>query len=289
MAMAWDAFAGLMQGAIGSRAFRIEAQLNNKLRKLAADSRNTLRMASNEAAAAKGSLARWTQSVNNNRRLKAGGEALEANTVNALRGQDAATSRTFADGVANAEQMGRMAASAAFNGLGGDVVDQVNLSVDLRNGIVGQAFADQQDVAAYDTARRAGSIMSQMIGGLDNSVIMDAIDYNIDVAQEDAVFSTWQNALFGMIKHSGGVSSDPTPKDNTYNAGETHGTDFTGKAKFDFTDDQYLTLDSDRSANEWTDRAIGSEKSYTFGDENTWGQNTDNYANAWSSNSEYSY
>lgn len=237
--MWWNALAGAIQGGIGSKAFRAATDANNRLRRLNVESREKVRQAGNLAESAKNNLSRWIQSVNNNRRLKAGGEALEANIVNARRGLDQAGRQGFANDIQNAEQAGRMAAGAAFSGIQGDVVDMVDFSVNLRNTIVDQAVADKQGMASYDVARRAASITSQMVGGLDNSVILDSLDYTKEAATQDVNFSGWQHAMFGMIKHMGGVTSDPGPKSENQQAD----TSLSGSYRFD---DQ--TTESQRSS-----------------------------------------
>ncbi len=267
--MWWVALAGAVQGAIGSKANRAAVDASNRLRQLNVDSRARVRMAANAAEAGQNNLARWVQSVNNNRRLKAGGEALEANTVNARRGMDAGTRQGFSQDITAAEQAGARAASAAFSGVGGDVVDMVDLSVNLRNSIVDQAFAAQQGQAAYDTTRRAGSIMSQMVGGLDNSVIIDSLDYTQEAAQIDAKVSVLASAIMGAGKAMGMGSamgsSDGTPqKDTSPRYGletDTQGVDYLGTygysekadhgAKFEFgnqgDDDPYGMWGGDTS------------------------------------------
>lgn len=205
----WNAIAGFAQGYEGSKAFIAQGEANNRLSKVNADARNRVRQASNANEAAQNSLARWIQSVNNNRRLDAGGDALEQNIVNYRRSEDAALTQSFAKGISEAEQEGAMAAAAAVSGVDGNVVDMVNSSVALRDSIVGQQMSDFRDMRAYDTAARAGSIMSQVVGGMDNSLILDTLDYNIDVAQEQHIFSRMQYGLLGMIQHMGGVTGNP--------------------------------------------------------------------------------
>lgn len=155
---------------------------NNKLSIANADTKNRVRAAGNLAEAAQGNLARFTQSVNNNRALKAGGEAEEALTVNAIRHNDAAMRGDFSDDIRSAEQLGHAAASAAASGVSGSVVDMVNTSTALRDSIVKQGVADDAASESYDVSRRAGNIMSQVVGGLDSSVILDSLDYNQNVA-----------------------------------------------------------------------------------------------------------
>jgi hypothetical protein len=168
------------------QAQQAEVEMNNRLSRVRAEEGNRVRQASNAAAAAEGSLNRFIQSVNNNRQLKAGGQALEANMVNFYRSDDQLQQQGFSQSIEEAEQAGAAAAAAALNGVAGSVVNDVNLSTQLRDGIMRHAFDDLRDKEAYDTARRAGSIMSQMVGSLDQSLIIDRLDYNQDVAMQQA-------------------------------------------------------------------------------------------------------
>lgn len=217
---------GLLQGSAG----RATAKANNRLNALNAEVGNKLRTAKNAASAAETSLARWSQSVQNNRRLDRGGDAIEANTVNYRRQSDAAITQGFSSSIRDAEQQGVMAAQAAASGVDGNVVDAVNTSVALRNSIVKQGIENMNDYRDYDASRRAGNIMSQMVGGLDNSILMDNFDYNIDVAQETPVFSHWMNAIQGSGKgfNVGGQGADVMTKkqsDNKYTTEGLRGTD----------------------------------------------------------------
>lgn len=191
-------------GAVAGGAERASAKANNSLSHLNADSKNKVRIAQNADEAAKNTLSRWIQSVNNNRALDAGGHALEANTVNALRSQDVEVGQGFMRSIQNAEQAGVQAAAAASSGVDGNVVDMVNQSVALRNSIIEQHAAGISDMKNYDTARRAGSIMSQVVGGLDNSIILDQFDFNKAYAVEKPVLSPFAYALQGAIGALGG-------------------------------------------------------------------------------------
>lgn len=202
--MWWNAIAGAAQGYFHGQATRAQIAANNRIGALNAEVSNKLRQAGNLATAAQGSLARWVQSVNNQKVLDSGGDGLEANSVNYRRMSDASLTTSFRQGISDAEQMGAMAAAAAMNGVEGNVVDMVNGSVALRDSIVRQRFEDIGEMQANDAAQRAGRIMSQMIGGLDNSLIVDSLDYNVDVAQQQAQIGLFSYALRGMAEHMGG-------------------------------------------------------------------------------------
>lgn len=205
--MWWMAAVGAGFGLLNGAATRAEARANNRLSAVNAEVGNRLRVEKNAAAAAESSLARWSQSVSNNRRLDRGGDALEANAVNYRRGSDAAIKQGFSASIRDAEQQGVMAAQAAVSGVDGNVVDAVNTSVALRNSIVNQGIADMNAYRDYDASRRAGNIMSQMVGGLDNSIIMDNFDYNIDAARKTPINSPLMDALQGAAKAFGAFSS----------------------------------------------------------------------------------
>lgn len=185
------------QSALG--AGNASAKGNNLISDTNAQEGNRVKLAENAASAAQGNLARFTQSVNNNRALDAGGRALEALTVNSLRGGDAALRGSFSDDIRSAEAMGHMAASAAVAGAGGNVVDSVNQSTALRDSIVRQSVTDNAGSATYDVSRRAGNIMSQVVGGLDDSIILDHMDYNVQVAQHAPVLGMFARTLQGFF------------------------------------------------------------------------------------------
>jgi hypothetical protein len=185
------------QSALG--AGNASAKANNLISKTNAETGNRVRAAENLAASAQGNLQRFTQSVNNNRALDAGGRALEALNVNTLRGGDANLRAGFSANIRSAEAMGHMAASAAVAGVGGSVVDSVNQSTALRDSIVKQSVADNVGSASWDESRRAGNIMSQIVGGLDSSIILDHMDYNVQTAQTSPVLGMFARTLQGFF------------------------------------------------------------------------------------------
>lgn len=191
--MWWVAAIGAAKGFLGGLAGREQA----KLERFKAESQNKARVAANEASAAQGALARWAQSVNNNQHLRATAEAMEANAVNTARTLDAMAKGNFSESIRASEEAGMMAASQAFAGIGGSVTDQVAAATTIRQGLMEQDRDRLVDTVAYDSARRQGAIASQMAGGLDNSVLIDDLDYRIDAAASPK--SHWQNMAVGAL------------------------------------------------------------------------------------------
>jgi hypothetical protein len=168
--------------AVGSE--KKAAAHNNELSILNAKIGNENTLYENAYEAAKNGLARFMQSLNNNRALKAGGDALEANTVNFLRSSDMNTLRGMAVDEHNMETLGKVQANAALAGIDGNVVDSINLSTNLRNQIAKGAAESVKNQATYDTARRAGNIEQQVVGGLDSSIILDKFNPNVAYSME---------------------------------------------------------------------------------------------------------
>lgn len=191
--MWWMAAIGAAKGFLGGLAGREKA----KLEQFKAKSQNQARAAANEASAAQGSLARWTQSINNNQHLRATAEAMEANAVNTARTLDSMSKGNFSESIRASEEAGMMAASQAFAGIGGSVTDQVAAATSIRQGLMQQERDRDIGTVAYDSARRQGAIASQMAGGLDNSVLLDDLDYRIDAAAPPK--SHWHNMAIGAL------------------------------------------------------------------------------------------
>lgn len=207
MGMPWDAIAGGLQGWNHGYVTRKQAQANNRLRRVNIQEGDKVRQAGNAAEAATNSLQRWTQSITNKRAMDAGGAALEATLVNARREADADLNMGFSDSIRSAEAQGAARAAQAAAGVEGGVIDQINGSMVLRASIVEQQLADFKGFKNFDVARRAGNIMSQTVGGLDNSLILDTFDMNVEAMQEEATFNNWAYALRGMAEHMGGGGS----------------------------------------------------------------------------------
>lgn len=267
---------GGIGGYFGNQATNAAIAANNRLSLLNAKVGNALRQASNEAKSAEGNLQRFVQSVNNNRRLDAGGNALESLTVNARRRMDANLSGNLSTDIRNAEQAGHSAAAAAAAGVDGNVVDMVNQSTALRNSIVQNSVDKAQSQQNFDVSVKAGNIMSQMVSSLDNSVIMDSLDYNIDVAQERPETSSFAALVRGAFP----AALDASLGSPSYNGGKTQSTStqYTAgslatrersSSQYDLADYAY-----DNRDNKKVNFSFGDQTSEKPSDYELWGSNT---------------
>lgn len=202
-------------GASGKASMdKAQAEINTRMSREQAKNTNKIRGATNEFKAAEGHMARWAQAVNNSRRLDAGASSLESAVVNYQRQAGARTTQRFSDSIREAEAMGAAAARQGASGVTGAVSDAVNGSVALRDSIARQQARDFEGMASFDQRRRQASIMSEMIGGLDQSLIFDALDYNTDVGQVQtgpspfmAGLTAAAPALMGMARNVGPKST----------------------------------------------------------------------------------
>jgi hypothetical protein len=168
-----------------------QAKDRNKLNKAKADSDNKTRATQNIAAIQADQLSRWVQSVNNKMALKSGGASLDANTINTLRRQTDRAGGAFANSVQQAEAFGAQVATSAHSGTTGSVVGIVAGSMALRDSIVKENYRRIGITETSDAQQRAGVIYSQMVNGLDHSIITPSLNWNI--SQPD-VYNTQSDA-----------------------------------------------------------------------------------------------
>ena len=143
---------------------------------------NLVRSSNNQLKAARGSLARYTQSVNNQRVLQNTGSAAEAAAINYRRARDSALNDDFESQLAFSEQAGAQAAAAALSGLTGGVADLVAGTTALRQSRLQQRSDEALRLGDYDAAQRTKQIMQTGWDSLDSSEISEDMDYSNDVA-----------------------------------------------------------------------------------------------------------
>lgn len=130
----------------------------NQIAKIQANASNVIRegnlkvnAATNARDAVLTATQRWAQGVRNKRVYEAVGNQQEALAVNFNRARDTRTRQNFATNIRQAEESGRQAASAAASGITGSIVDVIDMTTQLRNGIQREARvqAENQIVGDY--------------------------------------------------------------------------------------------------------------------------------------------
>lgn len=194
---------GAIKGIASGGVKNAQAEVNNKLSKASVEVNAQLRTASNQAKSAENALDLWSQSVNNARRQKAVGTALEAQAVSISRQLDQAVRGKLSGSIREAEQSGGQAAAAASAGLEGSVVDRVAGATQLRRQIGEELVTRTTGQAASDVTRRAGMLTSQLLS-LDMMQRAAGLDYNQQAIQLQGTESTLRSAVNGVLQ-SGAV------------------------------------------------------------------------------------
>ena len=209
----------------------------NQVWKAEADASNLIREAQNESKAAQTGLAYFMQTENNKRRLAAGAKNLEAGVTNLQRMQEAFTTGNLEAQLAAAEAGGAYAAHVAMTGTGGNAVDMIDRTMQLKNARAAQARRKAQGQATYDTLGQISGIMPQTVAGLDLSYVSAGIDYSQSIAKENLisdniwsdVISAGENAMAlitgqapqpgaangGVQNTTGGIKAAPSPYDSS--------------------------------------------------------------------------
>ena len=171
---------------------------------------NLIRASNNKVAAARSSLAHYTQSVNNNRVLENVGKAYTTNNVNYRRQRDAATSASVEDQIALAEQAGAQAAASAFSGLSGGVADVVKSTTALRASRIQQRKDQALAQMDSDQAQRTGALLQAGWDNLDQTDIVTNIDYGNDVTPDTRYSGGLLTEVIGGV-----LNTDPKSLSNT--------------------------------------------------------------------------
>ena len=169
--------------SIGSGVIE-EANINaaNTVARANAAASNLVRGASNELRSKQASLSRYAQSVNNQRVLSNTASSAEVALTNYRRSRDSALQDSFEQQISFAEQAGAQAAASAFSGLSGGVADIVRGTTALRRQRIQQRVETAQKQGAYDAATNQRNIIMAGLDNLDQSSVMDGLDYGNDIA-----------------------------------------------------------------------------------------------------------
>jgi hypothetical protein len=197
-AIAGVALLGAVKGIAGGGVKKAQAEANNRLSAASAEVNTQLRTAGNQAKAAENALDLWSQAVNNSRRQRAVGSALEAQAVTISRQLDQAVRGKMSGSIREAEQSGGQAAAAAAAGLEGSVVDRVAGATQLRGQIGEELVTRTTGQAASDVTRRAGMLTSQLLS-LDMSQKAAGLDYNRQAVQTQGYEGTMRSAIGGIL------------------------------------------------------------------------------------------
>ena len=171
---------------------------------------NLLRDGENEKAAARLSLATYTQSLNNRRVARAGDEQITALSTNFGRMLDASTRGSLQAQIAASEQLGKVAAQAAFAGVGGASTEKVEATLRLRQSLM-EAEQDRQiadATADYKTQRM--QLERAKAEGLDYRYQLAGMDYGQDTMPYRAKPSATAMSFDFLSRNVGNIANAAT-------------------------------------------------------------------------------
>jgi hypothetical protein len=193
-------YASIAMSLASGYAARATAAAQAKVNRAQADAANVVREGQNVQKAAEGSLARFMQSENNNRRLKAAGNQLAAGTQTLMRQRDANVTGSIERQLHEAEAAGAYAANAASTGTAGNAVDMIDLTMRLKNSRQQQSIEKNQGFVDYDTLQQILGIMPQTVAGLDRVSYSDGMDFSKNLSYTPP---TTGNAIFDIVQSPG--------------------------------------------------------------------------------------
>lgn len=178
---------------MGSALSLLTADSQHKIAQSKIDAQRTLIASNNEKEAATTSLARFNQSLANQRKLQAGGANYNAATINLAAKADANTTGNFQQKIADAEALGTAVVSAAAAGVGGSSVDTYQRTMQLRQSINEESRKRAQDAAQVNGAESRAAIIADTVAQLDNTQYAANIDYTqlIDHREQKNVFGAF--------------------------------------------------------------------------------------------------
>lgn len=198
--MFWMAIPLIMSaidGVNAGTARRAQTEADNTVNEANTLASNLVRTANNELKGARSSLARYTQSVNNQRTLENSASAAEAAQINYRRSRDSSIVDDVEAQIGFAEQAGAQAAATALSGLSGGVADIVAGTTALRKARIQQRQAEATKGMDYDAAQRNKNILQAGWDSLDHSEIAADIDFSNEVAIQKPVSGSWLLDAFG--------------------------------------------------------------------------------------------
>lgn len=169
-----------------------------------AKAENLVRDASNAFSFARSNVARQQQALANTRITENLGRNLEEQVRNYSRQKDMTARASFEDQIREAETAGEQAALAAFSGVGGDAVDVVSGTTALRAARAEEEVRRYSELADADYRYARTSMVNSAISGMDNTTIMDDIDYGISVARQDFAPRAGSAAFNAFMSNGGG-------------------------------------------------------------------------------------
>ena len=166
----------------------------------------------NQLGAAQGNFQRVAQSLNTRRMLANAGEQFDASSSNINRMLDDFTRGGLSRQLQASEELGALAAQAAFTGTGGGTQEMINRTAMLRSAVAEESIQTAQGLAKYDAHMQKASIMSSAMEGVDVSPVMTSMNYVLPQRAEVQGPSYVAGLLSTAVNNVGMLSNIGMPK-----------------------------------------------------------------------------
>jgi len=231
----WWAALAAFSGAFGqglNQRQQIKAQ--NRIAKANAEATNITRAGNAQLASAIGNLNRWKQSVGNQRVLKQAALEQSALKTNLLRMRKDAKEADLETRLAAASEAGSMAAAFGAAGVGGGTRDMINSTLRISEGRKLDQLKQQKDAYTYDALRQLTNMQEDVAYRLDDSMVIDQIDYRTAHAEKNKVPSVWRtmfnSAMSAASSSSGQAALSNVGGGGSDSAGQASSTSFFSQA-----------------------------------------------------------
>lgn len=221
--MWWAVAAAALGSTIAGVGKRAQAKANNKISAAQTEASNKLRTLQNQAAAAENSMALWSQSVENGLRAKQAARTREAGARSFLGQSNQQAAQGLSLGIQEAEAMGAATAAIGASAVEGSAPNLVRGATALRSQFA-EETADRLGVSReYAGRTQAGALAGAIFTGMDQSVLLARMDYNVDAAVQQATSPGWVDAASGALNALGSpgslTTSDTRGQFTTQNVG----------------------------------------------------------------------
>lgn len=197
--MGVDAVIGLSNAYYANKIGEIQANAANTIRA----GNNSVIAKANERNASITKLQRWRQEVSNSRVYETVGNNQEALVTNFNRARDQRTRANFSDSIRSAEELGRQQASAAHSGVTGSVVDMIDSTTRIKQGMERVNKESTERQVGSDFEKRQFWQRTSTLDSLDYSAIYDNVilqDTTIDIPNKQGLLGA---AIMGGLGKDG--------------------------------------------------------------------------------------
>lgn len=157
------------------------AKAQTTIAKAQADAENKNRQANNMVSAANSAMINTMRAEDTKQKFKAAGAQWEAANKNIIRLKDQAVRGKVNERLKAAEELGSLYASAAFNGIGGQVVDTIQNQLSTAQKTEEQLSQSNYDTQISDMLSARDSLFANAAASMDNSTTFASMDRNVSI------------------------------------------------------------------------------------------------------------